>query len=646
MHRVKPAECDCIAVQPPRMPVRLPPSINNEEITMAAKKIVTGNGLDVQRMLGLSVGALAQELWKADPKLRPMLQRCKGARQAREELFEYFNSIERAFNNVYSRREVRFLHPIEKNNAKHCARVLKNIIRTEYELAAGTSALGCLLSLSRGEYEGISRGFACEMVALFSGLNGKSGMYARGQPKFMGMEGRAAALERSSFLDEYADMMEKGMARFKSGLHPKLAAARKRMKERIMRHFGATEKDWQNYRWHYSHAITDASTLKRLVALSPEEEEGVKLAEESRIPFQITPYYLSLFLPESNQDADRAVRAQVLPSPRYCTAYMEAREKGASLDFMGEGSTSPVECITRRYPEIVIIKPYDSCPQICVYCQRNWEIKRACEAKISRGSMARAIGWIRKNRHIREVLVTGGDPLTLSDSYIEWVVGSLARIPHVLRIRIGTRTLVTAPFRITPTLVSILEKYLEPGKRDICVVTHVEHPAELTKDMLVACTRLRKAGISIYNQQVFTYFNSRRLETCALRRGIKLFGIDPYYSFNTKGKEETEDFRVPIARLSQERKEEARLLPGLERTDEPVFNVPRLGKSHLRAWQDHELIMVKPDGRRVYRFYPWESKLELVPPYDYADVPIYEYLRRLDADGEDVGKYRTIWYYF
>jgi lysine 2,3-aminomutase len=127
---------------------------------------------------------------------------------------------------------------------------------------------------------------------------------------------------------------------------------------------------------------------------------------------------------------------------------------------------------------------------------------------------------------------------------------------------------------------------------------------------------------------------------------MKKSGIDPYYTFNTKGKKETQDYRVPISRIEQEREEEARLLPGLERTDEPVFNVPRLGKSHLRSWQNHEVIMILPDGRRVYRFYPWEYKFELVEPYNYADVSIYDYIERLYLDGEDIGDYSSIWYYF
>jgi lysine 2,3-aminomutase len=96
----------------------------------------------------------------------------------------------------------------------------------------------------------------------------------------------------------------------------------------------------------------------------------------------------------------------------------------------------------------------------------------------------------------------------------------------------------------------------------------------------------------------------------------------------------------------QENKEEARLLPGLVRTDEPVFNVPRLGKSHLRAWQDHEVIMVLPDGRRVYRFYSWETKLTTATDYLYTDVSLYDYFKRLEADGENVNDYLSMLYYF
>jgi len=103
---------------------------------------------------------------------------------------------------------------------------------------------------------------------------------------------------------------------------------------------------------------------------------------------------------------------------------------------------------------------------------------------------------------------------------------------------------------------------------------------------------------------------------------------------------------VPIARILQERKEEARLLPGLDRTDEPVFNVPKLGKNQLQAGQDHRLVMILPDGSRVYEFHPWEKNISAIPPYNYVDVPIYDYLEELAARGENIRDYRTIWFYY
>jgi lysine 2,3-aminomutase len=316
------------------------------------------------------------------------------------------------------------------------------------------------------------------------------------------------------------------------------------------------------------------------------------------------------------------------------------------MDFMGEKSTSPIDCITRRYPQILIIKPFDSCPQICVYCQRNWEMKNIKEGAVTNAKIQKALNWIRKNPNITEVLVTGGDPLALSNDYLNKLMDSISSMPHVERIRLGTRTPVTLPFRIDGGFIKLLKKYHELGKREVCIVTHVEHSSEITPDVLEAVKRIKEAGVNIYNQQVFTYYNSRRFETAALRRTLKISGIDPYYSFNTKGKAETADFRVPIARIEQERKEEARLLPGMVRMDEPVFNVPRLGKSYLRAWQDHEVIMLLPDGRRVYRFYPWESRILLTDTYLYTDVSIYDYLARLQSDGEDIEDYKSIWYYF
>ena len=200
--------------------------------------------------------------------------------------------------------------------------------------------------------------------------------------------------------------------------------------------------------------------------------------------------------------------------------------------------------------------------------------------------------------------------------------------------------------RWTEELIGILAEVHEPGRREVAVVTHFEHSYEITPEAMQAVQKIRKAGISVYNQEVFTIENSRRFESAKLRKDLRLIGVDPYYTFNMKGKEETRRYMVPIARILQERKEEARLLPGLDRTDEPVFNVPKLGKNHLRAWQDHRLVMILPDGSRVYEFHPWEKNIAPVPPYNYIDVPIYDYLEELATRGENIRDYHTIWFYY
>ena len=152
--------------------------------------------------------------------------------------------------------------------------------------------------------------------------------------------------------------------------------------------------------------------------------------------------------------------------------------------------------------------------------------------------------------------------------------------------------------------------------------------------------------MEVYNQLVYTFFNSRKFEATVLRHTLRLIGVTPYYTFNTKGKEETDEYRVPIPRLLQEQKEEARLMPGTVRTDEIVFNVPGLGKNYLRATQHHDVISILPDGRRVYEFHPWEKKLALADTYIYTDVSIYGYLQRLKECGENISDYKSIWYYY
>jgi len=597
-------------------------------------------------ILNLTKAELVKELWKASPKIKKLLSGAHKLPDARENLFEYLNNLERHFFNVYSEKVLKDTHIIEKTNAIECIRVLKNMIRTENERKTGYSALKKLYQLAQDEksVSAITEGFLCEFIALFKGIKANSGI--TDDILILPSDNVEASIMRSEKLDEYAKKMRHHLSRYKGGTDPGLSKIRTSLKQKILKYFKANESDWNDYQWQLKHIIKDRHTLESLVVLDEEERNGLKFAEENNIIIQVTPYYLSLFNPSGKTREDRVVRAQVLPSEYYGREVIENMSSGADMDFMGEKSTGPIEGITRRYPQIVILKPVDTCPQICVYCQRNWEIKGMSESKSSRKAVSKGLDWIRNNENISEVLVTGGDPLILKDDYLDHILSELSKIEHVERIRIGTRVLVSMPMRIHSSFVNILKKYHKPGRREVCIITHFEHVAEITPDVIKAVSKIRNAGISIYNQQVFTYFNSARFETSALRKQLKLTGIDPYYTFNTKGKQETEDYRVPIARIQQERKEEARFLPGVIRTDEPVFNVPKLGKSHLRASQDHELIMILASGQRVYRFYPWESKVTLVDDYIYTDVPIFNYLTKLKDDGEDLDEYKSIWYYF
>lgn len=450
-------------------------------------------------------------------------------------------------------------------------------------------------------------------------------------------------------LSRMARTTKKFMQRYSCGLDDDVNRIRAKNKMRILDFFEASDIDWDNWKWHTRRIIRNADTLSKLIQLTDDEYQAIKLARENNIPFGITPYYLSLMDYESHREKDYAVRSQVIPPLDYVKKLTGLRicdEK--SMDFMLEKDTSPTDGITRRYPNIVIFKPIMACPQICVYCQRNWEIEdvHSPEAALSEEKQQKAIQWIQDTPEINEVLITGGDPFLLSNRKIESLLHKLSKIDHVERIRIGTRTPVTLPQRITDSLARCLNRFHKPGKRELMIVTHFENPYEITPQAMDSVQKIRRYGMKVYNQFVYTFYNSKKFEAAFLRHKLNLIGVTPYYTFNTKGKEETDDYRVPIARLLQEQQEEARMMPGTVRTDEIVFNVPRLGKNYLRALQHHDMISILPDGRRVYEFHPWEKQLSLVDTYIYTDVSIYDYLQRLQAVGESKANYKTIWHYF
>ncbi len=531
--------------------------------------------------------------------------------------------------------------------------VFRNIISRRNERLSGFSFLMYLDSLiNNSKNKAIAKptaDFFAELDHLLKGISGQADVYPEKAPAFSKHTGRKAAILRSSDLSRMGRGVAKFSRKYSSGLDDDSKRRRYNNKHRILRYFHATDFEWSSWQWQLRHIIRDAETLSKLVKLTDEEYKAVKLVRKFRIPFGITPYYLSLMDYEPGQGRDTAIRAQVIPSLHYIHKLKEFKAKDEySMDFMLERDTSPIEGITRRYPQIVILKPVSTCPQICVYCQRNWEIEDVYsqQAILPKPKLEKALQWIASTPEINEVLITGGDPLILSNERIENMLFKLSKMEHVERIRIATRTPVTLPQRITEALVKDINHFHIPGKREVLIVTHYEHPYEITHQSMEAVQKFRRYGMEVYNQMVYTFFNSRKFEAALLRHKLRLIGVTPYYTFNTKGKEETDDYRVPIPRLLQEQKEEARLMPGTVRTDEIVFNVPRLGKNYLRAIQHHDVISVLPDGRRVYEFHPWEKKLALADTYVSTDVSIYRYLQRLKAIGENITDYKTIWYYY
>ncbi len=545
------------------------------------------------------------------------------------------------------------LEGLELVTVANCAAALENMLDPNNEKVVGFSLIEALWCEAHGKpWLGppLSEALVQDVCHILLGALGRSHVYDATDELDASLgTGREAARHRSDQLDEMAQEVLRRIRSYPTGMDADVIRTREENRKRILAVLGGTDSDWHDWNWHVAHIIRDSDLLARLVQLTDDELRGLRAAQRLNVPWAVTPYYASLMDYEPHRTRDHAIRAQVLPPESYVTKMAEIRACGPTAgDFMDESSTSPIDLVTRRYPLIAIFKPFGACAQICVYCQRNWEIRGAMDplalAPLER--IEDALRWFQEHPTITEVLLTGGDPLMLDNATIHFLLERLTAMDHVERVRIGTRVPVVLPMRVEEELADMLASYHIPGRREVCVVTHFEHVYEVTPEAMAACQRLRRRGLSIYNQLVFTVENSRRFEAAALRRLLRLIGVDPYYTFNMKGKSETNHLRVPIARLQQEQKEEARLLPGLVRADEAVFNVPRLGKNYLRAWQHHDFLGIAPNGSRVYEFHPWEKKIRHAGTFVYHDVPILNYLRELQRRGENPEDYRSIWYYF
>lgn len=302
-------------------------------------------------------------------------------------------------------------------------------------------------------------------------------------------------------------------------------------KKKILNLLGANEEDWNDYRWQLSHRISDAETLSKIINLSQREKAKIKEVEE-KFRWAISPYYLSLADPEDRYDP---IRLLSIPT------YQELEDSCEDLDPMGEELTNPAGCITRRYPDRLIINVTNECAMYCRHCQRRRNIGEK-DSHRSRQLIQESIDYIRENEEIRDVLITGGDALCLSDQELEWILKELKAIPHVDYVRLGTRTLVTMPQRITDQLCSILKRY-----HPIYVNTHFNHPLEITKESKEACEKLADAGIVLGNQAVLLNgINNDKFIMRVLNHELLKCRVRPYYIFHAKHVKGTSHFNTSI----------------------------------------------------------------------------------------------------
>ncbi|MFV0241733.1 MAG: glutamate 2,3-aminomutase [Lacrimispora sphenoides] len=302
-------------------------------------------------------------------------------------------------------------------------------------------------------------------------------------------------------------------------------------KTRILEVLDATEENWNDYQWQLTHRITDVETLSKIIFLSETEKMRIKKVEK-KFRWAVSPYYLSLADPDDRYDP---IRLLSIPT------YKELEDTCMDLDPMGEEFTNPAGCITRRYPDRLIINVTNECAMYCRHCQRRRNIGEE-DAHRSRSMILESIDYIRENEEIRDVLITGGDALCLSDEYLEWIIKQLKEIPHVDYIRLGTRSLVTMPQRITDQLCSMLKKY-----HPIYINTHFNHPIEITKESKAACEKLADSGIVLGNQAVLLNgINNDKYIMRLLNHELLKCRVRPYYIFHAKHVQGTAHFNTSI----------------------------------------------------------------------------------------------------
>lgn len=340
---------------------------------------------------------------------------------------------------------------------------------------------------------------------------------------------RRAAEERANELKARARDFLAASAAVATGFLEKERIERQRTK--ILQVLAGKNEDWQDWQWHLEHRITKIDVLKAIIDLTADEQKGIKAASAS-CRWAVSPYYASLMDPH---DPNCPIRRQALPQSA------EVTDKHGELDPMAESQTSPVNGITRRYPDRLIIYVTNQCAMYCRHCQRRRNIGEV-DAETPEGDLVSCLKYIRQNPEIRDVLLTGGDAFMLKDNTINWLLTELDSIPTVEIKRLGTRTPVTLPQRITPALCKILERH-----HPVYVNTQFNHPLEVTAEAAKACSLLAKAGVPLGNQAVLLAgVNDSPVVMRKLNQELLKIRVRPYYIFHAKQVKGTHHFSTSI----------------------------------------------------------------------------------------------------
>jgi len=296
----------------------------------------------------------------------------------------------------------------------------------------------------------------------------------------------------------------------------------------------ASIKDWNSWQWQLSNSINSWQELARFIKLS--DQEMMTAEKKKRLPMRITPYYASLIDP---LDPSQPIRRTMVPV--YDELLLGTAEKS---DPLGEENQSPVPQLVHRYPDRVLFLTTGVCAAYCRYCTRSHMVSKKDKVHCNLSVWDTALDYIREHTEIRDVLLSGGDPLTMSDNRLEYLLSRLRLIPHVEIIRIGSKVPVVLPQRITLGLVRMLKKY-----HPLLMSIHFTHPDEITPEVSFACNRLADAGLPLGSQTVLLKGINDEVEIYKkLAQRLLKIRVRPYYLYQCDPIPGSAHFRTPVSK--------------------------------------------------------------------------------------------------